>query len=196
MSVEKVHLDVRYNPDIIRGLIDDLTTQVDVKCALVKKDVDFMSTLIKQSFHLELIKLPKNVKQMSLKQFKKKFGNIEGGVTSTKNGGLYNISENDNNNNNNTIKEMDDAQNNSSSSNKNNYDENDSLFSVPRILKMGSGNTLDLNMLESSDFLDSLDNDDKADALSQMQKMMHGMQAMMLKLENLMVNPETQLTSP
>ena len=25
MSVEKVHLDVRYNPDIIRGLIDDLT---------------------------------------------------------------------------------------------------------------------------------------------------------------------------
>ena len=78
MSVEKVHLDVRYNPDIIRGLIDDLTTQVDVKCALVKKDVDFMSTLIKQSFHLELIKLPKNVKQMSLKQFKKKFGNIEG----------------------------------------------------------------------------------------------------------------------
>ena len=185
MSSDKVHLDVRYNPDIIRGLINDLTTQVDVKCALVKKDVDFMSTLIKQAFHLELIKLPKNVKQMSLKQFKKKFGNIEGG--------LYNISENNNN-----IKEVDDinTNNNSSSSKKNHNEGGNSVFSLPQILKLDSGNKLDLNMLESSDLFNSLDSDDKADALSQMQKMMHSMQAMMLKLEKLMVNPETQLNSP
>jgi hypothetical protein len=70
--------DVQYNPDIINGLLVDLKSQVDVKSALIKKDIDFMATSIRQAFHLELIKLPKQVKEMSLSRFKLEFGdNLE-----------------------------------------------------------------------------------------------------------------------
>ena len=70
--------DVQYNPEIINGLLTDLKIQVDAKSMLIKKDVDFMATSIRQAFHLELIKLPKQVKEMSLSRFKLEFGdNLE-----------------------------------------------------------------------------------------------------------------------
>ena len=67
-------IDVQYNPDIITSLISELAQQVDVKCAQIQKDSDFLATSIQQDFNLELIKLPKQVKQMSIKRFKEEFG--------------------------------------------------------------------------------------------------------------------------
>ena len=40
----------------------DLREQVDVKAALIEKDIDFMATSVQQAFHLELIKLPTQVR--------------------------------------------------------------------------------------------------------------------------------------
>ena len=54
-------LDIQYNPEIINGLISDLQVQLEAKCGLIQKDIDFMSTSIKQAFHLELIKLPTEI---------------------------------------------------------------------------------------------------------------------------------------
>jgi len=74
-------LNVVYNPDIVNGLLSDLEEQVDAKCALIQKDVDFMATSIQQAFHLELIKLPTQVKQMSLTRFREEFGDSLEAVT-------------------------------------------------------------------------------------------------------------------
>ena len=74
-------LDVQYDPEIVNGLLTELKSQVDSKCVLIKKDIDFMATSIKQAFHLELIKLPAQVKQMSLARFKAEFGDSLEAVT-------------------------------------------------------------------------------------------------------------------
>lgn len=74
-------VDVQYNPDIIEGAIRDLETRMESKCMQIKKDADFMCTSIKQAFHLELIKLPSQVKQMSLTRFRKEFGDSLEAVT-------------------------------------------------------------------------------------------------------------------
>ena len=75
------HLEVQYNPEIINGLLQDLGEQVDAKCALIEKDIDFMATSIQQAFHLELIKLPTQVKKMSLARFREEFGDSLEAVT-------------------------------------------------------------------------------------------------------------------
>nr|ADD95740.1 hypothetical protein [uncultured organism MedDCM-OCT-S04-C2] len=74
-------VDVQYNPDIIEGAIRDLETRMESKCMQIKKDADFMCTSIKQAFHLELIKLPSQVKQMSLTRFREEFGDSLEAVT-------------------------------------------------------------------------------------------------------------------
>ncbi|KAJ1430925.1 hypothetical protein B484DRAFT_448657 [Ochromonadaceae sp. CCMP2298] len=67
-------IDIQYNPDIVSSLIEDLGQTLEAKCAQIQKDSDFLSTSIQQAFHLELIKLPTQVKQMSIKRFKEEFG--------------------------------------------------------------------------------------------------------------------------
>lgn len=67
-------LDIQYNPDIILSLLNELAANVELKCSQIQKDSDFLSTSIQQAFHLELIKLPTQVKQMSIKRFKEEFG--------------------------------------------------------------------------------------------------------------------------
>jgi hypothetical protein len=67
-------VDVQYNPDVVENLINDLGSSVDAKCSSIQQDSDFMAASIEQSFHLELIKLPTAVKQMSMKRFKEEFG--------------------------------------------------------------------------------------------------------------------------
>ena len=67
-------IDIQYNPDIIDGLLQELSSHVDGKCAQIQQDSDFLSTSIQQAFHLELIKLPNQVKKMSVKRFKEEFG--------------------------------------------------------------------------------------------------------------------------
>jgi Nbl1 / Borealin N terminal/Cell division cycle-associated protein 8 len=67
-------IDVQYNPDIIDGLLQELEQQMEIKCSQLQKDSDFMITSIQQAFHLELIKLPTQVKNMSLSRFKEEFG--------------------------------------------------------------------------------------------------------------------------
>jgi hypothetical protein len=73
--------DVQYNPDIVNGLLLDLKVQVDAKCNLLKNDADFMATSIKQAFQIELIKLPTQVKKMSLSRFRAEFGESLEAVT-------------------------------------------------------------------------------------------------------------------
>ena len=74
-------VDIQYNPDIVDGLLQDMETQMESKCGQIKKDVDFMATSIQQSFHLELIKLPTQVKGMTLKRFKEEYGDSLEAVT-------------------------------------------------------------------------------------------------------------------
>jgi hypothetical protein len=75
---EVTAVDVQYNPDIIAGMLQDLELDVDSRCMQIQKEIDFMATSIQQAFHLELIKLPTQVKQMSLSKFKQEFGdNLE-----------------------------------------------------------------------------------------------------------------------
>lgn len=71
-QLEKI--DVHYNPEIVNSLLTDLSAQVESKCGQIQKDSDFMITSIQQSFHLELIKLPNQVKNMSVRAFREEFG--------------------------------------------------------------------------------------------------------------------------
>lgn len=74
-------LDVQYNPELLTTILADLERQVQIKCMQIQKDADFMATSIKQAFHLELIKLPTQVKQMSLERFRSEFGDSLEAVT-------------------------------------------------------------------------------------------------------------------
>ena len=74
-------LDVQYNPELLTTILADLERQVQIKCMQIQKDADFMATSIKQAFHLELIKLPTQVKQMSLARFRSEFGDSLEAVT-------------------------------------------------------------------------------------------------------------------
>lgn len=67
-------LDVKYNPDLVASLLKDLSLATEAKCAQITNDSEFMITSMQQMFHLELIKLPTQVKQMSMKRFKEEFG--------------------------------------------------------------------------------------------------------------------------
>lgn len=75
------HIDIQYNPDIVDGLLQDIETQLEGRCLQIKKDVDFMATSIQQTFHLELIKLPNQVKTMTLKKFREEYGDSLEAVT-------------------------------------------------------------------------------------------------------------------
>lgn len=68
-------IDIQYNPDIIENLLCDLKAQLEAHCNQIQKDSDFMVTSLQQAFHLELIKLPGQVKKMTVKRFKEEFGN-------------------------------------------------------------------------------------------------------------------------
>jgi hypothetical protein len=70
-------VDVQYNPDIIAQLISELGANLDAKCAQLQNDSDFLATSVQQDFHLELIKIPTAVKQMSMKRFKEEFGSAQ-----------------------------------------------------------------------------------------------------------------------
>jgi hypothetical protein len=74
-------IDVQYNPEIVKGLLQELELQLEMKCNQIQKDSDFMVTSIQQAFHLELIKLPNQVKQMSLARFQEEFGDSLEAVT-------------------------------------------------------------------------------------------------------------------
>jgi hypothetical protein len=74
-------VDIQYNPDIVSGLLADLEAQVAAKSGQIQKDVDFMATSIQQAFRLELIKLPGQVKGMTLKRFKEEYGDSLEAVT-------------------------------------------------------------------------------------------------------------------
>jgi hypothetical protein len=73
-DLNSLQIDIQYNPDIVASLLNDLAMQVDAKCNQIQKDSDFMVTSIRQAFNLELIRLPTQVKTMSLKKFKQEFG--------------------------------------------------------------------------------------------------------------------------
>ena len=47
---------------------------MNAKCAQMQKDAAFSCTSIKQKFQVEIIKLPKEVKKMSLARFREEFG--------------------------------------------------------------------------------------------------------------------------
>lgn len=73
--------DIQYNPEIIANLLQDLEKQVESKCSQIQKDTDFMISSIQQAFQLELIKLPKQVQQMSVRRFKDEYGDSLEAVT-------------------------------------------------------------------------------------------------------------------
>lgn len=85
-------IDVQYNPNIVDGLLRELHLKVEAKCNQLQKDSDFMTISIQQAFHLELIKLPTQVKNMSLERFKHEFGDSLEAVSRSAIGGPLNKS--------------------------------------------------------------------------------------------------------
>ena len=81
-------IDVQYNPHIVDGLLEELQQQVNAKCAQLRRDSDFMTISIQQAFHLELIKLPTQVKNMSLARFTEEYGDSLDAVTRSAIGGF------------------------------------------------------------------------------------------------------------
>lgn len=73
-DVNPGQLDCQYNPDIIDDLLRDLLATLNAKIEQLQQDSDFLATSIQQDFHLELIKIPTAVKQMTMKRFKEEFG--------------------------------------------------------------------------------------------------------------------------
>lgn len=57
-----------------------MEVDVNAKCAQMQKEAAFSCSSIRQSFKLELIKLPKDVKKMSLTRFREEFGDNIGNV--------------------------------------------------------------------------------------------------------------------
>ena len=80
-------MDIAYNPDIITSVLSDMELQLEKKCEQLQKDADFMCTSMQRTFHLELIKLPSQVKKMSLKKFKNEYGESLEAVTKSTIGG-------------------------------------------------------------------------------------------------------------
>ncbi|CAM9095574.1 unnamed protein product [Ectocarpus fasciculatus] len=62
-------------------ILRDLEARMEAKCLHIKKDTEFMVTSIQQSLHLELIKIPTQVKQMSLAKFRDEYGESVEAVT-------------------------------------------------------------------------------------------------------------------
>jgi len=81
ISSNSIYFDAQYNPDIIPNLLQELNKQVESKCHHIQNDSDFMITSMQEAFHLELIKLPTQVKKMPLSRFKLEFGESLEAVT-------------------------------------------------------------------------------------------------------------------
>jgi hypothetical protein len=75
------NIDVQYNPDIIHGLLEELSNHLEQKCAQIQKDTEFHTAAIRQAFNMELIRLPNQVKQMSISRFREEFGDSLEAVT-------------------------------------------------------------------------------------------------------------------
>ena len=73
--------DVRYDEESIKMILRDLEARMEAKCLQIQKDTEFMATSIQQSFHLELIKIPTQVKHMSLTKFRDEYGESVEAVT-------------------------------------------------------------------------------------------------------------------
>lgn len=67
-------IDIQYNPDVIADLLKNLETTMLQKCSQIEKDTSFHVQSIRQQYHLEMIKLPGMVKQMSMKKFREEYG--------------------------------------------------------------------------------------------------------------------------
>jgi hypothetical protein len=69
---------VQYNPEIVTSALEDYERLIETKIYQIQRDADFMITSLQHDFQCELFKLPKQVKEMSLKRFTEEFGgNIE-----------------------------------------------------------------------------------------------------------------------
>lgn len=86
-DIHSQYLDAQYNPDLIHSLLQELNKQMESKCNHIQSDADFMITSMQEAFHLELIKLPTQVKKMPLSRFKQEFGSSLEAVTKSAIGG-------------------------------------------------------------------------------------------------------------
>ena len=199
-------VDVLYNPDIIGSVLDDMEAQMNAKCAQLQRDADFMCTTIKQKFQVEIIKLPKDVKKMSLNRFKEEFGDNIGAVisgkTSGRGGGLAKAmnfqtpsgkSRGDGNHlqTPGTVSRRPKAGEVILSENGSPLGEYTSTVvkeksdralipSTPGVqVPMKNGQVIDIDSID----VNSMDDEEKEDAMAKMQAMMANMQALMNKLQ-------------
>jgi len=75
------NLDVQYNPVIVNEMLTDLEVEIESRCAQIKKEADFMAISLRQTFNMELFKLPSDVQKMSLTRFRDEFGESVEAVT-------------------------------------------------------------------------------------------------------------------
>ena len=83
------YLDAQYNPQAVYSMLEDLGKQLENKCNHMQKETDFLVTSMQEAFHIELIKLPTEVKTMSLARFKAEFGESLEAVTLNAIGGSH-----------------------------------------------------------------------------------------------------------
>lgn len=66
-------VDINYDPEIMKEILITLSNSIDSKCNQIIKDSEFMITSLQQLFRLELIKLPKEIRNMTMKEFQNEF---------------------------------------------------------------------------------------------------------------------------
>jgi len=204
------HVDVQYNPEIVANLLKELAAMTEAKSRQLEKDAEFMITSMKQAFHLEMIKLPNQVKQMSMKKFKEEFGCSLEAVTRGNMSSLANKATDKSNNQNNVFQTPCLRRNNAPhlapgtimrapregevilSSNGSPLGEFKTAVKAPKsdrsnIIPATPGVFIPLKTGEVVDLedvdVDTLTPDMKNEALTQMQSMMNNMKALMDKLK-------------
>jgi hypothetical protein len=68
-----VQIDVQYNPDIITGLLQELSQRVDNRCTQIQTDADFHILHMQQQFQIDLLTIPTDIKKMTMAKFLERF---------------------------------------------------------------------------------------------------------------------------
>lgn len=80
-------IDVQYNPEMMNGYLQDLESKLNEKTLHIQKEINFMKGALKNAFQMEIVKIPKDVKQMSLSRFREEFGESIDAVNRSNQGG-------------------------------------------------------------------------------------------------------------
>ncbi|CAM9894475.1 unnamed protein product, partial [Heterosigma akashiwo] len=54
--------------------LEDIGNEVEIRCQKIRQEADVLSMSLKNAFHVEMVRIPKNIRSMSLKEFCETYG--------------------------------------------------------------------------------------------------------------------------